>query len=464
MKSLDDEKAFEGMEPNKEEACPVNPKADEAAASTESVKSDSEAMKDIEMGAGILQTIGRLLRKNGGKDMGGEKNARLTKEETETTTTESSVAPAMVPEVSPDAGAASPGMGDTQKAEWPEVPVEGAESEKDSDSSSSDSSSSGSSSDESTTSTSSTSSSSTGTTSASSEEGTTDESTPADLGEVGDVTPEEEEAARVLMSARARREQIRKEEKEQEECEEDVVREIAILLSKARKIGAGSRVEKEAMSGALWNVRYLLAKNIMSKVEKEGKMEGDASEAMAKLIADGGPYASTEESAGKPGASDDKQSGETDMARSAVTAADKQPTYAEGEEKKEKAPTAKESAAMVAAASAAYAKLPQASEVAEFGKSMEKVEALEKSVGSLIEKAVQASSQMVLKATTEIAKAQKEQFAVLSARIEALENGGAVSKSGPRGAVDGEISKSTNSTKTWGGLFGGAAAKAISKM
>jgi hypothetical protein len=467
MKSLDDEKAFEGLTPVQQVVKAEAKEEAETKADTTPADIDEEAAKDLQTGAGILQTIGRLFRKNnGGKDMAGnKKEARLSKGETESTTsTETTVSLDTEKKVDDMLASASPGMGEVAPAApeaWPAAEKQETDTSSDSSSGSTTSTSSGS------TTTSDTSSGSTTTT-----DETTDESSPADLdfGGAEDVTPEEEEAARVLMAARARREQVRKEEEEKEECEEDIVREIAILLSKATRLNAGNRIEKEAMRGALWNVRFLLAKNIMEKIEKEkagGSAEPGAAEAMAKLIVDGGPYAPTTESAAKgEKVAGDKQSGETDMARSAVTDSKKLPTYGEAEDKKKAdAPTAKESAAMMTAAAGMAAKLPQSNESAEYGKSQEKVIDLEKSLNSALEKALEATQKMVLQSAERIVKAQQDQFAQLNARIGAVEKAGGVSQSAPRGAVDGEVHKTrTGKGPVWGGLFTGAAGQATLKM
>ena len=120
---------------------------------------------------------------------------------------------------------------------------------------------------------------------------------------------------------------------------------------------------------------------------------------------------------------------------------------------------------MMSAAVATTAKLPQMNESAEYGKSKEQFGNLEKTLTAAIEKTMEATSQMVLKAATEIAKAQKEQFVQISRRIESLEKAGGVSQSAPRGTVDGEVQKTrTSKGPVWGGIFGGAASKATSKM
>jgi fructose/tagatose bisphosphate aldolase len=71
---------------------------------------------------------------------------------------------------------------------------------------------------------------------------------------------------------------------------------------------------------------------------------------------------------------------------------------------------------------------------------------------------------MVIKATEALAKAQSEQFAVLSARLASLEKAGGVSQSAPRGTADAVVQKSRQGGKLWGGLLGGAPAQAMSKM
>lgn len=474
MKSLDDEKAFDGVTPIQQvvkaeaEAAPsVNIDTEETTSEAAPAAID-EAKKDIEAGAGILQTIGRLFRnKNGGKDM--SKSVKVTKGSDDSTTTESMDTQQKVDAMLATAAPAMGGAGEVAPEKADELAPEALDAGSDSASSddSSDSSDSSSSSDSSTSSgstSSDTSSSSTGTT------GSETEENGEEFGDLGAVSPAEEEAARVLMSARAKREQIRK-ENEKGESEEDIVREIAILLSKHNKACAGTRVDKEVLRGALWNVRYLLAKNIMEKVSKEvagGTAEAGAAEAMAKLITDGGAYAPTTESAAKgEKVAGDKQSGENDMGKNSVTDARKQTTYAEGSEKQQKegAPSAKESAAAINAAVAVTEKLPQASETAEYGKSNKLAVDLEKSLNSVVEKAVQASGQMVIKATEALAKAQNAQFEVLSNRLASLEKAGGVSQSAPRGAQDAVVQKSVSGKKSvWGGMLGNAPTQAMSKM
>lgn len=476
MKSLDDEKAFDGVTPIQQvvkaeaEAAPsVNIDTEETTTQSAPAAID-EAAKDIEAGAGILQTIGRLFRnKNGGKDMSKAKVTKGSTTDDSTTGSDESMdtqqkVDAMLASASPAVAApeAAPEKADPLA---PEALADADSNSSDDSSGSSDSSTSTSDSSGSTTSSSDTSSSSTGTTSGSEPEGMEGME---GLGDLGEVSPAEEEAARVLMSARAKREQIRK-DNEKGESEEDIVREIAILLSKHNRSGAGTRVDKEVLRGALWNVRYLLAKNIMEKITKEvagGTAEAGAAEAMAKLIMDGGAYAPTTESAAKgEKVAGDKQSGENDMGKNSVTDSRKQTTYAEGSEKQQKegAPSAKESASAINAAVAVTEKLPKLDETAEYGKSDKGVD-LEKSMNSMLEKSVQAAGQLILKSTEMLAKAQKDQFAALSTRLASLEKAGGVSQSAPRGTDDAVVQKSRQPKSMWGGMLGSAPAQAMSKM
>jgi hypothetical protein len=245
----------------------------------------------------------------------------------------------------------------------------------------------------------------------------------------------------------------------EEESEEEMVREIAILLSKAKNMKAGTRVEKEALKGALWNIRFLLAKQITEKSDAGGKAEPGAAQAMASLIMDGGPYAPTTESAAKgEKVQGDKQSGETDMAQSSVTDARKLPTYAEATKPAETAPTAGQAAGMMAAAASMAAKLPQMDETAQYGKSVEK------SMEDMLQKSLEATSHMVLQTAEKIVEATNKKFETLEKRLMTIESAGGVSQAGPRGLADGEIQKIAGPRTVWGGIFSGASGQALSKM
>jgi len=434
MKSLDDDPEMTDVLKDREEEAKKNfvPKEND---SSEALPTSDEIAKDVENGLGILSKIGRYLRKNGGQDMG-LKNSVVSKMgefDEESTSDDSSVSDDTAKQVDAMLASASPGLSgeDEEEKSWPmdddsedkSSDETSSDSSDDSDDSSDDSDDSDDSSDDSDD------SSDDSDDSDDSSEDSTDESSSLEELKADDeadfaaaefdeetTTPEEEEAAKILLSRRLRRNEVRKQQKE--ENEEDMVREIAILLSKAKRLDAGNRVEREAMRGALWNVRFLLAKHIMEKGTDgaEAGAEAGAAEAMATMITESGPYAPTTESAAKgKKVAGDKQQGETDMARSSVTDARKQPAYGEAEGKGAAAPTAQQSAGMMAAAASMAAKLPQMNESAEYGKS------LEKSLSTVVEKTTQAASTMVLKATERIVAVQKEQIEMLSKRLESLE-------------------------------------------
>ena len=114
---------------------------------------------------------------------------------------------------------------------------------------------------------------------------------------------------------------------------------------------------------------------------------------------------------------------------------------------------------MMAAAAKMSADLPQMDETAQYGKSFEK------SLNNVLEKTLEASGQMVLKATEKMASAQKSQMEEISKRLESLEQAGGVSQGGPRGTEDGEIQKTgKKGGPVWGGIFGGAPQQAMSRM
>lgn len=459
MKSLDEENVWDEV--------PVKQLGSDAEKSSgpKSVEIDPDEAVDAEVGLGLLQRIGKMIRsKNGGEKMEGvQEEVRVSKEEMEeeSTSEESSISTDTGKKVESLVDDVSPGLGEEEESSkgWPmdsddsdkETDLDDEDSTDDSDDSSDDSS------DES---------------DLSSDESSDDSSDESELSteesssvEEETTTPEDEsdedeiEAARILMAHRRQKRDLEKQEKEGEN-EEQMVREIAILLSKARQISAGSRVEKEALKGALWNVRFLLAKQIVEKSDAGGKAEPGAAAAMASLIAQGGPYAPTTESAAKGDkVAGDKQSGETDMARGSVTDANKLPTYAEATKPEDTAPTAGQAAGMMAAAASMSAKLPQMDETAEYGKS------LEKSLESVLQKSLDATSKMVLKATQELAKVQKTSIEAIDKRLSSLEEAGGVSHAGPRGMTDGEIRKAEHAQSSlWGGIFGGAPGQAMSKM
>lgn len=464
MKSLDEENAWDNV--------PVVQDESEAEKGNDSTPGDidEDTTKDAEAALGLLQKIGRMLRTktNGGEDMEGAKEeARVSKGEMEeeTTSEESSISEDTAKKVEDLVGGVSPGMEEEESEKgWPMDSDE--DSEKQSDEESTDESTDES--DESDESSDESSDVSSDESDESSDESTdsSDISIEVDESEEEETTtPEDEsdedeiEAARVLMARRRQQREIAKQEKDGED-EEQMVREIAILLSKAKQIKAGTQVEKEALKGALWNVRFLLAKQIVEKDDAGGKAESGAAAAMAALIAETGAYAPTTESAATGDkVAGDKQQGDADMARGSVTDADKLPTYGEATKPKDTAPSAAEAAGMMAAAAKMSADLPQMDETAQYGKSFEK------SLNNVLEKTLEASSQMVLKATEKMASAQKSQMEEISKRLESLEQAGGVSQGGPRGTEDGEIQKTgKKGGPVWGGIFGGAPQQAMSRM
>ena len=117
---------------------------------------------------------------------------------------------------------------------------------------------------------------------------------------------------------------------------------------------------------------------------------------------------------------------------------------------------------MMAAAAKMTGKLPRTDDSAEYGK-----KSLDKSLQGVVEKTVEATSQMVLKTAEKIVNAQKEQFKVLNKRLEALEQVGGVSQSAPRGAADGELKPNIQKSQqngVFGGIFGNAPSQALLRM
>jgi len=279
-----------------------------------------------------------------------------------------------------------------------------------------------------------------------------------------DSTPEEEEAAKVLMRRRLNKQDAVAEGEEEEtpaEDEEQMVREIAILLSKAHREGLLTKSPKdqviaEAVKGALWNIRYLLAK----QVSEEGAA-GDAAGAVAALIVDGGLYAPTTESAGQPNYADDKAAGDAAVAPVAVT--DHRNLPVPGGEVAVTAPTIGQSMAAVKSAQEAANALPQRPDSASFAKSLQE---------ETVNKSVEAAGNMILKATEAVIKSNNEQLAVITkalegfdSRLASIEKVG-VSQSGPRGVHDAVIvEKSSGSPRNaWGGIFTPAAKQATQRM
>jgi len=279
-----------------------------------------------------------------------------------------------------------------------------------------------------------------------------------------DSTPEEEEAAKVLMRRRLVKAEDAKAENAEEETpaedEEQMVREIAILLSKAQRENLLSKSPKdqvtaEAVKGALWNIRYLLAKQVV-----EGGQAGDSAGAVAALIVDGGLYAPTTESAGQAAMADDKASGDAAVAPVAVTDHRNLPPV--GGEIPVTAPTVGQSMAAVKSAQAAAGTLPQVPDAAGFSKSLQ---------DETLNKSMEAASTLILKATETVVKASDEKFEVISKALESFDKRLAsiekvgVSQSGPRGTSDAVVEKSAGSSRgAWGGIFAPAAKQATQRM
>lgn len=273
----------------------------------------------------------------------------------------------------------------------------------------------------------------------------------------------EEEAAKTLLAARKTRlEKIAAKKKlglkEASDSTGDIVREIAILLSKA-DIDEEDEIEDEieeidenleakAIKAAAHNIRYLLAKRVLSNKEK-GPIA-----ILAKEIVNGGPYAPTDLSGAKSGEANDKAKGDADIAARSVTAHSKIPTYAEVAAEVE-APSNSTIANQMSNTIANIGKLPQSADTAEFGKSL----------NAVVEKTISASGEMVMKAIEKVLEVQKSQNEVLSKRLERLEKASGVSHSGPRGTGDSEILKSrTARNNVFGGLFLPAAKQATKGM
>ena len=199
-----------------------------------------------------------------------------------------------------------------------------------------------------------------------------------------------------------------------------------------------------AITKALMDVRYVLADKVLMTKEASESVKS-----MARIIKEQGPFA--------PGgdfmdANDDKAYGSTDVASTNVTGADKQPKYADSAESAKGA--AGEPEKVMTNAINEMAKLPQQGEDEKFGKSL---------------KMIQAENNKLLKNVTEqLAKGFDEKLHSLqevitsqSKTIENLINTPGISKSRNRTRMD--IVKST-SEGTFTGLFGKAIDRANSKM
>lgn len=280
-----------------------------------------------------------------------------------------------------------------------------------------------------------------------------------------ELTPEEEEAAKSLMAKRRSKRLAKAKSQPSRRSDlddaEDVLREIALLLRKsafAKSIKKRRQNEREAVPAirtALHDVRYLLAKQAM-----DDGITG-AVGALASEVVEGGAYA-PREGAGPKGEKDDKASGETAIGDEGVTDARNQPVYGEAAGGVD-APTG-DVKTQFEETLTGISQLPQTSETAEFGKSLEKSkqETLQQTSDMLL-KAVESITQSTQAQNEQLMKAIQEQ----NARIERLEGMGGVSQGGPRGTKDDILNKSKKDVgggdgSVWGGLLTGASKQATS--
>lgn len=282
------------------------------------------------------------------------------------------------------------------------------------------------------------------------------------------TTPESDEATPASTPEGMEAKTVGK-KKPEEMTAQDLLNDISVLLAKkgpppwikdedsedSEDSDASEDTVTEKAYHALWAVRYALAK--------------DGGEA---TMADQGPFAPRSGAHG-PGAND-KASGETDVASSAVT--DHRKNIQIGGEQTSTAPTAKEALDMTMAA------------VASVGKDLKSGESLEKVLTTVLEK-TQANSTEIAKTmvTVAVEKVLEEQvkglatiqksvdgmstvmndtnrrLAEMESRMTRVEKAGGVRQGGPRGSEDAEVTKSGGKKSTWGGIFNKPVSEALSK-
>jgi hypothetical protein len=263
-----------------------------------------------------------------------------------------------------------------------------------------------------------------------------------EMGNSGDYTPEELEAAEMVMKARKQR-LLAKARK---------TVNINTLLSEIQMLAQHTNLTKGLdpkkaskseviLAKALGDVRFVMATEVL-----KNKFVPEAVRGMARLIKEQGVFA--------PGgdfmdAKDDKVSGDTDVASTNVTGADKQPVYADSAE----GPKGGSQAAskVMTDALAETARLPQAGELDEFGKS-KKADAAQVMKSAMVELAKSFDAKM---------NEMKNVVHAQAKTIESLKNQKGISKSRNNGRM--ELEKSGNAA-VFNGLFTPAVDKANSKM
>lgn len=247
--------------------------------------------------------------------------------------------------------------------------------------------------------------------------------------------------------------------------------------------------EEKAIYDSLWSLRNVVAKQANgATLGPQEKMALDA------IVADG-PYAPRSGAKGiAPGAfipDKAKKADSTDVGTSGVT--DSRRNIQIGGEIKPTAMTAKDAFDLTMSKLREAGKLPQVTDVSEFGKAIEGVQgALEKDLvakigaatNSVLEKSTEVAKEMLTVAFEKISEENAKSFAeirksidtvgemvneenermvTLERRISRIEKAGGVSHSGPEGTTDPTVRPAKSARGMWGGLFDGAASQALGR-
>jgi hypothetical protein len=269
---------------------------------------------------------------------------------------------------------------------------------------------------------------------------------------------------------------------------EDLARDIAVLLSKKGYTTPSTEEEEldetetespeKNLFNLLWTTRYELAKQAAQNPQAD---HGSDETAPASQIVAGGPYAPLSGAKGlAPGKMyipDKAPKGDsTDVGTSGVT--DHRRNIQTGGEIETTAPTAKDAMDATMRNLTETSRLPQASEVSQFGKSLD--EGLE----VVLHKSVEVTKDLVLAAVEKVMEEQSKgldqvnksvegigsmvnesirRLAEMEARMNRVEKTGGVSHSGPRGSDDSTVAHPKGRVGMWQGLFNKAASEALSK-
>lgn len=297
--------------------------------------------------------------------------------------------------------------------------------------------------------------------------------------EYDEMTPEETEAAELLMSKRRHRRDVEKKRKSESikksegpsEDEQEMLREIAILLSKVQttkgSITKGDAVQQNAIKGALWNIRYLVAKSLISK----GTDVGGGVAALASTILGGELFAPTSESSAPKGQHNNSAQGDEVFGEAgSATSTNKVPLYSDAHAPT--APSVEDSKKMVLNALNAVKSKSRRRGTIE--KTRRRKGTINKSMQeAVLEKSMAATGEMILKSVGKIVESQNEGMGKvekalksLAGRISAVESTTGRRQGGPRGVGDVEIQKSKRASEggVWGGMFKSSASNATREM